>query len=101
MKDIVVKGSSALENIISQLTSYNKEFEGKVQELCAEQKKLSGMWKGESNDAFNQVFAEDKVQFTVFHDNINDYVNKLRTIKENYENTEANNVAIARTRGKS
>lgn len=41
MKEIVVKSSSQLQNVISKLEQYNKNFESKVQEMVAEQKELT------------------------------------------------------------
>ena len=46
MKEIVVKSSSQLQNVISKLEQYNKNFESKVQEMVAEQKRVDGMWDG-------------------------------------------------------
>ncbi len=95
MQTIVVKGSSQLQNIITQLTNLNSQFKTKVGELCSEQKRLDGMWDGEANTAFNQNFNKDKRQFDEFYQAIADYIAKLRTIKENYENAETHNKQIA------
>lgn len=95
MQTIVVKGSSQLQDIISQLTSYNNQFKTKVGELCSEQKRLDAMWDGEANTAFNQNFNKDKRQFDEFHHAIAEYITKLKTIKENYEKAETHNKQIA------
>lgn len=95
MQTIVVKGSSQLQSAITQLTNYNSQFQTKVNELCAEQRRLDGMWDGSANTAFNQTFNKDKRQFDEFHKAIADYVTKLKTIKENYENAETRNKQIA------
>lgn len=95
MKEIVVKSSSQLQSVISQLETLNKQFESKVGELVAEQKKLDGMWDGAANTEFNNMFNKDKKQFDTFHDTIKDYIEKLKTIKKNYEDTETRNAQIA------
>lgn len=95
MQTIVVKGSAQLQNIISQLTNLNSQFQSKVGELTSEQQRLDRMWDGEANTAFNQNFNKDKRQFDAFHSAIAEYVAKLKTIKENYENAETHNKQIA------
>lgn len=95
MQTIVVKGSSQLEAVIQQLTVLNNQFQTKVNELVSEQKRLDQMWDGEANTVFNQNFNKDKRQFDEFHAAIADYITKLKTIKENYENAEAHNKQIA------
>lgn len=95
MQTIVVKGSSQLQSIITQLTNYNNQFQSKVSELCSEQRRLDGMWDGDANTVFNQNFNKDKRQFDEFHKTIADYITKLKTIKENYENAETHNKQIA------
>lgn len=94
MQTIVVKGSSQLQQVITQLTNYNSQFQSKVNELCSTQRTLDGMWDGDANTAFNNNFNKDKKQFDEFHAAIADYIAKLKTIKENYENAETNNKRI-------
>ncbi len=94
MQTIVVKGSSQLQNIISQLTNLNSQYQAKVNELCNEQRRLDGMWDGDANTAFNNNFNKDKRQFNEFHAAIKEYIEKLRTIKDNYENAETQNKRI-------
>ena len=98
MKQIVVKSSSQLQQVITKLEQYNKQFETKVQELVSEQKKLDAMWDGQANTEFNNNFNKDKVQFDNFHNEIADYIAKLKTIKANYEDAETANTRIAKTR---
>ncbi len=94
MQTIVVKGSAQLQQVITQLTNYNSKFQSKVTELCSTQKKLDSMWDGDANTAFNNNFNKDKAQFDEFYRAIADYIKKLQTIKENYENAETNNKRI-------
>ena len=94
MQTIVVKGSSQLQNIISQLTNLNSQYQAKVNELCNTEKTLDKMWDGEANEAFKQNFNKDKKQFDEFYNAIKEYIEKLKTIKENYGNAEAHNKQI-------
>ena len=98
MQTIVVKGSSQLESIITQLSNYNGQFQSKVEELAGEQKSLDGMWDGEANEAFNTNFNDDKKQFDTFHSEVEKYVQQLRVIKENYEKAEEKSRQIAAER---
>lgn len=98
MQEIVVKSSGELENVIQQLTRYNSDFESKVQELVAEQQRVDGMWDGQANTEFNNNFNKDKQQFDAFHEAIEDYVQKLTQIKQNYEDAETNSTRIASQR---
>ena len=98
MQQIVIKGSSQLQNAITQLTNYNSQFQSKVNELCSEQKRLDTMWDGASNDEFNRNFNKDKKQFDEFHKAIQDYATGLKKIKENYERAEAQSKQIAASR---
>ena len=98
MKEIVGKSSSQLQNVISKLEQYNKNFESKVQEMVAEQKRVDGMWDGQANTEFNNNFNKEKKQFDAFHQAIADYIVKLKTIKTNYEQAETTNTRIAKTR---
>lgn len=94
MQTIVVKSSSQLQQVITQLTNYNSQFQSKVNELCNAQRTLDRMWDGDANTAFNNNFNKDKRQFDAFHSAIAEYIAKLKTIKENYENAETNNKQI-------
>lgn len=94
MQTIVVKGSSQLQNVISQLTNLNSQYQTKVNDLCNEQRRLDGMWDGDANTAFNNNFNKDKRQFDEFHTAIKEYIDKLKTIKDNYENAETQNKKI-------
>lgn len=98
MKQIVVKSSQDLQDIITKLTNYNKNFQTKLNELQSEQRKTDAMWDGEANTAFNEEFNKDIRQFTEFHLAVNEYIRQLQTIKTNYENAETNNTRIAKTR---
>lgn len=98
MKQIVVKSSSQLQNVITKLEQYNRQFETKVQELVSEQKRVDGMWDGQANTEFNNNFNKDKAQFDNFHREINNYIDKLKIIKANYEDAETSSTRIAKTR---
>lgn len=95
MQEIVIKSSAQLQEVITSLENYNKQFETKVQDLVKEQQKVNGMWTGPANDQFNENFNKDKAQFDEFHNVIKEYVDKLKRIKEQYEAGEEKNKTIA------
>lgn len=93
-------GLTASENkrVISDLTADNSEFKNRVNELQELQQELAAQWEGDSKNAFQQAFDNDKSQWTTFANLIDQYIQALQTITQEYEKAEAANVEIASTR---
>ena len=87
--------SKALKGRADMLEGYNKTLMSKILSLEAEEAALSSMWEGESHDAFDRSFKENKGKMILFHDEIVKYVNTLRTAAAKYEAAEKKNVMTA------
>lgn len=98
MKQIMVKSSASLQEVITKLEQYNKQFQEKVNDLCKEQKRVDSMWDGQANTEFNNNFNKDKQQFDNFHTEIAQYIKQLKAMKQKYEEAESKNTQIAKTR---
>lgn len=98
MEEIYVQSSQALNDKITQLTQYNAQLQTKIDELCQLETKANNAWDGEANDEFHNVFMQDKTLFDEFHSTINQYIEALKKILQNYEETERKSMEIARTR---
>ena len=90
--------TSELKAAIADLQEKNSTFKNKVSELEQAQQALKAQWQGDSNNAFNAAFANDKAQWTNFSNLIDQYIQALQTIMQAYEKAEAANTATATTR---
>lgn len=81
-----------------ELEALNQQFNTEVQNLQETEGALQGMWEGDANTAFHTVFSEDVGKMNSFYSAISQYVQVLRTIADNYQNAEAQNVDIATER---
>lgn len=90
--------TSELTRTVNDLTASNSEFRSRVTELVSLQENLAGMWQGDANTAFNAAFTQDKSQWDAFATLIDEYVNVLGQIIQQYENAEQENTNTARTR---
>ena len=95
MSKLVVQSSAAIENVIDQLKNYNTEFRAKADEIRTEQKMLVANWEGEASDAFQANFQKEEPSFENFATAIDEYVQALQRILEQYEMAEATNINIA------
>lgn len=85
-------------NVISSLQSANQQFQQRVADLKNKETELSAMWKGDSNTAFRQAFANDATAWDKFYNLMNQYIQALEKISQAYEQAENTNVSTARTR---
>lgn len=90
--------AAQLRSAVSELTAQNSEFAKKVSELEALRAELAGQWKGESNDAFNAAFNQDKEVWDSFYKTMGQYIEGLNGIIKTYEEMEAKNVTIAKSK---
>lgn len=101
MEEIYVKSSQALNDKITQLTQYNAQLQAKIDDLCQLEANANKAWDGEANDEFHNVFMQDKALFDEFHSTINQYIEALKQILQNYENAEGGVKKIVETRSSS
>lgn len=90
--------SAQLNNVKSQLSTYNEQFIQRVRDLERTQQDLKSMWQGDANNAFDAAFNSDKEQWTKFASLMQQYIEALGKIAEAYDKAEAVNVETAKNR---
>ena len=73
-------------------------FRRAVEEMAGYESQLAGMWEGEAQKAFRKAFNDDREKMNRFADNIDKYVQALRTDADEYERAENQNTNIATQR---
>ncbi len=95
MAEIYVKSSADIQNIIDQLRELNTQFRGKAEDINAEHTALVAKWEGDASTAFEEHFRKEYPNFETFATAIDEYINGLTQILEEYNATEDANKAIA------
>ena len=90
--------SAKLRSAKSQLDNQNKQLESQIQTLQQVQKRLTSMWQGDANTAFDNVFNKDIQQFATFRNLIRDYGTVLERAAQTYDDKDRKNVEIASKR---
>ena len=90
--------SATITSAISELTSMNTQFEGKIEDLATTETSLTSIWEGEARDTFRTIFASDKEQMENFSSLLQEYITTLEEILTLYEDAEAINVETLTTR---
>ncbi|MEG1185220.1 MAG: WXG100 family type VII secretion target [Eubacterium sp.] len=60
------------------------EWDGSVQGVYQLHGEMDGMWDGDANDAFNQIFIEDKSKFDRLKEVMRQYAAVIRVAAEAY-----------------
>lgn len=94
MGEIIVT-SATLRSKAEELNSMNSQFKQAVESLRQEENSLRSQYEGESSDAFHARFTRDAIQMDNFYNAIAQYVQKLQTIAQTYEQAEQTSVGIA------
>lgn len=82
--DAMRQGASSLESLLS-------EWSGQCDKLYAIHGEIDAMWDGNANDAFNSKFLdEDKPKYDKLYNEINSYLEALKTAITKYEEMEEN-----------
>ena len=95
MAEIYVLSSNAISGVITELRSLNQEFNSKAADIRQEHQNLITKWEGDASTAFEQNFHREEVGFDNFYQAIEEYVEALQEILNQYETAEAQNVNIA------
>ncbi len=95
MAEIYVKSSSDLEAVIQELTNLNTTFRTKAEEINNEKTTLTTKWEGDASTAFQEHFDKEYPNFETFATAIDEYVQGLQQILEQYNTAEDTNVSIA------
>ncbi len=97
MAVIRVSSSGDIQQIIDQLTQLNREFRNKATDINQEQTTLTTKWEGNASTAFQDHFKKEYPNFETFAVAIDEYIEGLKQILEEYERAEEMNKQIADT----
>lgn len=89
---------SELQNAVNTLTDLNGTFRTKVTEMGSLESELGGMWQGEANNAFRTAFSNDREQWNMFAQLVDQYIQTLSNIAARYAQTEEINTQEAKNR---
>lgn len=95
MSEIVVTRSSDIQGIIDNLRNLNSEFRKKAEDISTEQGTLTSKWQGDASTAFQDHFKREYPNFENFAQVIDEYVQGLEQILQEYEQAEGANITIA------
>ncbi len=98
MSKIVVRSSEIIDSAIGKLTRLNAQFETTSQDVIKRQASLTDKWTGSASNEFRNSFEKEKANFEKFSEAIQEYINALTQILNNYEEAESANVTTAATR---
>lgn len=90
-----------LNRAVSLLTEKSCSLKTKIAELLALQENLSTQWSGDASKAFSESFRSDHSQWVRFTQVLDNYIQTLLQISKLYDNTEARNLEIIKSRSKS
>ena len=95
MAEIYVKSSNDIQEVINQLRTLNTEFRSKADGIRTEQINLTTKWEGDASTAFQRHFKKEEPNFETFATAIDEYIEGLTQILDEYNRTEDTNKAIA------
>ena len=95
MAEIYVNTSAKIREVISELNTLNTNFRNKAADINQEHSTLTGKWQGDASDVFTERFQRQYPSFENFATAVDEYVNSLEIILQEYEAAEEANKAIA------
>lgn len=87
-----------LQNKASELQGLNAKYKAAIEELQQQESTLNGQWDGDARNAFDREFKKDIGRLQMFYSAIEDYVQKLNQIAQEYAKAENQNVSTASSR---
>ena len=87
-----------LQSKAEELRSLNSSYKSAIETLQQQEGTLNGQWDGQAHDTFHREFTKDVTRLTQFYTAIEDYVQKLNQIAQEYAKAEQANVSVASTR---
>ena len=95
MAEIYVKSSNDIQEVINRLRTLNTDFRNKAADINTEHTNLTTKWEGDASTAFEEHFKKEYPNFESFATAIDEYVEGLTQILEEYNQAEDTNKAIA------
>ena len=90
--------TTELSRKMDELQNSNNQLNQQIEQLKGQENNLCSLWEGEARDKFDQEFKNDVQQMMDFHKAIGDYVAKLGTIINAYNDAERRNLEVASNR---
>lgn len=87
-----------LNSKAQELQKLNSQYKNALETLQQQEGALRGQWEGDAHDAFENAFKTDMNKLTTFYAAIEDYVQKLNMIAQEYAKAEQKNFNTASTR---
>ena len=87
-----------LRSTASELRNLNRKLTSEAATMSSNQRSLTAMWDGPSNETFDQAFNKNLNEFRAFTTLIERYSTALEDYARQYEDTERRNQGIATTR---
>lgn len=87
--------TAQLNQKAGELRANNRNLTSQIEALRNQHRALNGMWEGDAKNAFDKAFNRDIQQMQNFYNEINNYIEKLTQIAENYEKAENKNLTTA------
>lgn len=91
----MIRASGRIQDVIDRLDGLNKEFRMEVQSLGEIKNRLITNWAGAASDTFQNRFVKEEQGFENFAQAIDEYIQALQRILENYISKEAEATTIA------
>lgn len=95
MAEIYVASSQSIQDVINELQRLNGEFTTKASDIDREHTSLTQKWEGDASTAFEEHYQNERQNFDVFSMAIDEYIQGLTNILENYNTAEDKNKTIA------
>lgn len=87
-----------LQQKAEELRGINSRFKSAIETLQQQEASLNGQWDGDAHDAFHSAFTNDVTRMTTFYSAVEEYVQKLNQIAQEYNKAEQINLSTANTR---
>ncbi|WP_029200334.1 WXG100 family type VII secretion target [Oribacterium sp. NK2B42] len=95
MAEIYVKSSNDIQEVINRLRTLNTDFRNKANDIRTEQTNLTTKWEGDASTAFQEHFRKEEPNFESFATAIDEYIEGLTHILEEYNRAEDTNKSIS------
>jgi len=87
-----------MRDTANELETLNNKFKNEVDRLKTDNQTLGQQWEGDARNKFNEEFLKDAEKFNNFYNGIQNFIQKLRSNAQEYENVEQKNYNIAAVR---
>ncbi len=83
-----------LQQKAQELSAKNSRLRQLIEQLQQQKNELNGQWEGDAKTTFDSAFNADVPKLMNFTAAIDEYVQKLAQIAQEYDNAERKNVSV-------